>query len=609
MNPPNPTDPIPSLPAGARGYLSPFRTIVILTTTLFFAEFAVNWIVLLLPDMPVVWRNATDAALMVLLASPALYLLVVRSLHDHIRFRIQAETALRQHSEQLETMVACRTADLRVANEGLHREVVLHQRTDGALRESEARYRGLFSALSEGFSLQEVICDSAGKPVDYRMLEVNAAFERQTGLTRDEVIGRRLGEVLPAVLPFWIKTCGEVATSGRANYFSYHSELLGKDFDVVGYSPAPGQVATLFLDVTERVSAEKALENSERRHRALFENMSEGCGLHEVICDEAGNPCDYRFIEVNPAFERLTGLTREKVVGRTHREVLPNDDLRFDEVFGKVALTGEPAQFENYSPALDRHFQVMAYRPAPRQFAVIFLDISERKRVEEALREIHSDLEIRVMERTADLRKTTETLATERRRFSELLDLLPAYVVLLSPDQRVPFANRFFRERFGGAQGRRCFDCISNLTGPCENCESFRVLRTNEPAQWEWTGPDGRHYDIFDFPFTDSDGSPLVMEMGIDISERKRAEAALQEANETLEQRVNERTAELRVKNEELSRFNNAAVNRELRMIELKKEVNELCRQVNGPRRYPLNFETESRPPVAIQTTKSSRDP
>jgi PAS domain S-box-containing protein len=125
-----------------------------------------------------------------------------------------------------------------------------------------------------------------------------------------------------------------------------------------------------------------------------------------------------------------------------------------------------------------------------------------------------------------------EAVKAERQRFNDVLEMLPAYVVLLTPDHHVAFDNRFFRQRFGESHGRRCFEYLFGRSKPCEICETYTVLKTNAPHHWEWMGPDGRIYDIYDFPFTDTDGFPLIMEMGIDITERKRAEEALKAAQQ-----------------------------------------------------------------------------
>ena len=136
--------------------------------------------------------------------------------------------------------------------------------------------------------------------------------------------------------------------------------------------------------------------------------------------------------------------------------------------------------------------------------------------------QVNANLEQRVAEQIGEIRQASEVLKKERQRLHDVLDMLPVYTVLLTPDYHVPFANRFFEERFGKSEGRRCYEYLFNRTEPCENCETYTVLKTNTPQRWEWTGPDGRNYDIFDFPFTDSDGSPLIMEVGVDVTERKR---------------------------------------------------------------------------------------
>jgi len=122
-------------------------------------------------------------------------------------------------------------------------------------------------------------------------------------------------------------------------------------------------------------------------------------------------------------------------------------------------------------------------------------------------------------------------LRAERQLFYDVLETLPAYVVLLKPDYHALFANHVFRERFGESHGLRCFESLFERSEPCEICETYTVLKTMAPHQWNWTGPDGRNYFVHDFPFTDVDGSTLILEMGIDITERKRAEEALRDAS------------------------------------------------------------------------------
>jgi PAS domain S-box-containing protein len=132
----------------------------------------------------------------------------------------------------------------------------------------------------------------------------------------------------------------------------------------------------------ERLEAEESLRSSEENYRTLFSEMLDGFALHEIICNADGEPADYRFLAINPAFERLTGLKKEDLIGRTVLEVMPDTERQWIDIYGKVALTGEPAFFNNYSAGLNKHFEVTAFRPAPNQFACIFSDITERKQAE-----------------------------------------------------------------------------------------------------------------------------------------------------------------------------------------------------------------------------------
>ena len=130
---------------------------------------------------------------------------------------------------------------------------------------------------------------------------------------------------------------------------------------------------------------EAALRESETRYRTLIAKMLNGFALHDIICDEDGRPCDYRFIEVNSAFEELTGLNAEAIVGKTVLEILPQTESYWIDNFGKVALTGESVQMENYSREFDKYFEVLAYNTRKGQFATVFTDRTDQRKMQDEL--------------------------------------------------------------------------------------------------------------------------------------------------------------------------------------------------------------------------------
>lgn len=273
----------------------------------------------------------------------------------------------------------------------------------------------------------------------------------------------------------------------------------------------------------------------------VFSKISEGFAYCKIVVDKEGKPVDWVYLDVNDAYERINGVRKESVVGKRATEVLPNlrkDPADWINLYGHVALTGEPVLVERYGEVRNKWYHISAYSPQSGYFISIFEDITERKKVEEALRRLNDELEERVFKRTEEVEKA-------RERLYNVLETLPSYVVLLDKDYCVPFANKVFRERFGESHGKRCYDFLFNRNSPCENCETYKVLKTNKPHRWEWLGPDGRDYDIYDFPFVEADGSTLILEMGIDITEQKHATEELKKYREHLEQLVTQRTMQL----------------------------------------------------------------
>jgi len=138
--------------------------------------------------------------------------------------------------------------------------------------------------------------------------------------------------------------------------------------------------------------SKKRLEESELQYNKLFENMIDAFAIHEPIFDENNKPIDYRFLMVNPAFEAMTGLKSDKIIGKTVLEILPDSDEYWVEEYGKVALTGEATRFENYLKKLDSFFEIRLYSPTPNQIAGIFQDITRRKKAETEQQELENQL-------------------------------------------------------------------------------------------------------------------------------------------------------------------------------------------------------------------------
>jgi PAS domain S-box-containing protein len=222
----------------------------------------------------------------------------------------------------------------------------------------------------------------------------------------------------------------------------------------------------------ERVAAAAELRASEARYRTLFDTVDAGFCVVELLFDADDRPVDYRFVEANPAFERQTGLV--DAVGRTARELVPDLEPHWFELYGRVALTGEPIRFEQGSAAMGRWFDVHALRvgEAPsRRVAILFHDISDRRAAEESLRELNETLESRVSERTAELEHAHEQLRQSQKL--EAMGQLTGGVAhdfnnLLTPI--VGALDMLHRRGVGSDRERRLID------GASQSAERARVL-------------------------------------------------------------------------------------------------------------------------------------
>jgi len=260
-------------------------------------------------------------------------------------------------------------------------------------------------------------------------------------------------------------------------------------------------------DVTERKQAEEELRAFEERFSSLAERS-----FDLIFMTDAQGYLTY----VSAASEKILHYKPQEMVGTHFKNYLikaeiPRVSQRFAEnmkgrnlgIFPMEAMRkdGSHVFIELNSSPIVKDGETIGIQG-------IIRDITERKRAEEALE-------------------------VERGRLYSLLDALPAFVYLQAPDYSVRFANRYFREHFGEPEGKPCYEVLWGAKEPCKLCPTFKVFETNKPQVWEWSqSPDGRIYEIWDYPFADVDGSPLVLELGVDITERKKAEEALRESEE-----------------------------------------------------------------------------
>jgi PAS domain S-box-containing protein len=255
------------------------------------------------------------------------------------------------------------------------------------LEESERRFRQLFDNAINGFVLSEVIYDEDGEPSDYFVTNVNRACEKILGLSKEELVGKPISKVVAYSdeSPAW-RALSEVAKTGVPQRVDFYSDVFERYLHISTYRPMENQIASIFSDVTDRVKAQLALQESEKKYRQLFENAINAFALHQIVLDDEGTPVDYIYLDVNEAFRVHTGI-KEDVIGKSAREVIPGlEQTNLIEIYGKVALTGEPVRFETYVAPLNRHFLISAFSSEPGQFASVFSDITERVLAEEVLR-------------------------------------------------------------------------------------------------------------------------------------------------------------------------------------------------------------------------------
>ena len=427
-------------------------------------------------------------------------------------------------------------------NEMQERTVESIKDMEASLLESTKKYRQLIENISGGFILYSYGIDGV-------LTFISHSVESVLGLSVEESLTHISKHMSDNPINQQAVHHAELSISGK-HQPPYLTELFHKDgslrllevvevpvFDSKGHVISVDGIAQ---DITKRKQNETALRESESRFRSLFHESIIGMALHEIILDADENPINFRFLDVNAKFEILTGLRAQDLLGRTALEVLPTLEFSWIERYGQVALTGEPVHFENFSKALNKHFEVFACRPQPMQFFTMFMDITSRKKAESALEERESQLR-------------------------QIIDLVPHAIFVKDWDGRFQMVNQATADLYDMTVEELTGQQYLGMPATEKELEAFlrddrEVMETAKPKHVLKeciTDAHGqtRMFDTTKIPFFSAVKKELaVLGVSIDITDRERAAEALQK-NEALLRAIFEASQDIIFSKDRTSRY------------------------------------------------------
>ena len=257
-----------------------------------------------------------------------------------------------------------------------------------------------------------------------KVVFVSPNVSKLAGVPPSRIIGRTASELgySDKDCEFYNSSVKRVFDEKKPYEIEFHDSLVNKTYNwrMVPEFGADGSVLSVLTTLND-ITRQRQLEAD---YKNLFEQMLDGFAYHDIILDDAGRPVDYRFLSINPAFELMTGLKAETIVGKTVLELMPDTEKSWIERYGEVALSGQSTSFREYSNALKKHFDVVAFCPQKNKFVCMFRDVTEKVKSEKELIDIQEKLKQlneELLEKNKELSRNLEIssqLAVEAKKGS-----------------------------------------------------------------------------------------------------------------------------------------------------------------------------------------------
>ena len=392
---------------------------------------------------------------------------------------------------------------------------MIFMNTEFSIPDEKNNFEEYFSIFE---NINEAVCINTKEGI---VFFVNRSTLDLFEYSKDEIIGMNISDLYanPEVRPEIINI---LENKGEIKDFPVklkkkNGEIINCEFNTKVKKDEKGnKIFYGFIrDITKRKKIEDKIRESEEKYRTLFENASDSIFLLE----------NGVFIDCNSKTLDIFRCRKEDLIGKSSVQVSPviqPDGMKSkDKAKEKIqaALKGNPQFFEW------RH-----RRPDGTLFdtevSLNVIDMSKGRYILAIVRDV------------TERKKIKDVLEKEKEKLYSLLNELPGYVCLYTSDLSINFSNKYLSERFGKVEGRKCFEIFHGYKdqslAPCNNCPVLRIFTTKIPETSERIQNDGQVYEVHNYPFYDSDGNMLVLEFGIDITEKKLAEDKIKELNGAL---------------------------------------------------------------------------